>query len=1112
MPDLPIHSHFNLKYALEGRIVTMDRDATILDRGRLFIENGIIVDIQPVGGGYPPGFDSSDIIKSGGTIYPGMIELHNHLPYNILPYWVADRQYTNHQQWKTVKGYRVNVTGPMQTLGKTPGFPEAIVRYVECKSLIGGVTTSQGITLANSTLTRKVFHGIIRNVEETNESVLPEAVTRIADVGPGQAQAFNASLTPAKTRLLHLSEGIDDRARSFFSNLQIDADHWAISPKLNGIHCTALNREDFEILGRHGGSMTWSPMSNLVLYGATADIRAAKENNILIALGSDWSPSGSKNLLEELKVAYLVSQDHGDTPLFTNEELVRMTTSNPAEILGWEGVLGSLKAGAKADMLIVNGYQDEPYMKLIGASEKSLLAVFINGVPRCAQSRIFKKFNFDAHEIETFLIGNSERNLYLKETHQDDALPPISLKDATDTIAGGLIHISQLAAELEEAHGGGMLSASDNPFQMDWFLVPDFHADINLNELEEGHLEWGAGISFSEVAEPLPLDKLTVIGDTEHFRRMAQHPIPDFIRKNLPAFYGYPAIVLDSSSYEVENSRLNDFKDLMTLETFLKTSSNLSVDDKLCILKQAQIILDEIYVHKILKRSMYAVNPGDRIDLMIRDIRFNVINNVDYREDRNFHKELLSVFSSLRDLHTRYILPYPFKNRFAFLPFLIEEYYATQQDSDPRYIITTVFSEIFKEQSKIRAGLEVLYWNNIPITRAIELNSANQSGSNREARMARGLDTLTIRSLSTSIPPDEYKVTITCRDQDTGENMLLDFEWLVSFYPPYFDKAGDKLNATMIAMGFDYDTLSVNQMKANLYSDISTKSKIKKKSAWLRPLHFPKSMKGKLVADPGTGFQAAYIRIYSFSVASAENFVSDFKQMLQQLESDGAKALILDIRGNGGGLITASELLLALLVGRKVEFQKAQFINSELTLRLCEKYDADNDFLDLSPWTRSIGLSKRTGDYYSRGYPITSLSNRKKLKAIFARPMVLITDALCYSASDMFAAGFQDHKLGMVIGTHTNTGAGGANVWTHETLRKLIIGASVAYTSLEQLPKGANFNFAVRRILRKNDEPIEDLGIAPDVFHKITRKDLLEGNADLIGKALGILRGLVLPE
>jgi hypothetical protein len=303
MPDIPIHTHFDLKYALEGRIVTMDKDATVFNRGRIFVEKGNIVSIRQLNEGYPDGFAAADVIKSGGTIYPGMIELHNHLPYNILPYWVADKQYRNHSQWKSIKGYRVNITGPMQTLGKTPGFPEAIVRYVECKSLLGGVTTSQGITLANSSLTQKVFHGMIRNVEETGEEILPEALTRIADVVPGGAPAFKASLSDTKTRLLHLAEGVDERARSFFTNLKINEDEWAISNKLNGIHCTGLEPEDYKVLGLHGGSMTWSPMSNLVLYGGTANIKAARENGIMICLGSDWSPSGSKNLLEELKVS-----------------------------------------------------------------------------------------------------------------------------------------------------------------------------------------------------------------------------------------------------------------------------------------------------------------------------------------------------------------------------------------------------------------------------------------------------------------------------------------------------------------------------------------------------------------------------------------------------------------------------------------------------------------------------------------------------------------------------------------------------------------------------------------------------------------------------------------
>jgi C-terminal processing protease CtpA/Prc len=339
-------------------------------------------------------------------------------------------------------------------------------------------------------------------------------------------------------------------------------------------------------------------------------------------------------------------------------------------------------------------------------------------------------------------------------------------------------------------------------------------------------------------------------------------------------------------------------------------------------------------------------------------------------------------------------------------------------------------------------------------------------------------------------------------DPESGREQSLDLEWLVSYSPPDFDDSEEEFNATMVAYGFDYDTLSVNQMKANLYSDVSKKNKIKKKSSWIRPANYPKSMKGKIVNEVGSNLKAGYIRIFSFAVSNAEKFVDDFIALLERLEAKNIEGLILDIRGNGGGLITASELLMAYLVGRKMEFQKAQFINSELTLSLCEKYDATNEVIDLSNWARSIGLSKRTGDYYSAGYPMTTLKRRKDFQKGYKKPMVLITDALCYSASDMFAAGFQDHHLGKVIGTHANTGAGGANVWNHETLRKLLQGTNVDYTGLTKLPKAANFNFAVRRILRRNGDPIEDLGIVPDIYHKITKNDLLQENKDLISKAL----------
>ena len=82
----------------------------------------------------------------------------------------------------------------------------------------------------------------------------------------------------------------------------------------------------------HRCSIVWSPLSNLLLYGGTTDVKAAKAAGVPIALGSDGAPSGTKNLLGELKVAWLVGQELGR--LFAHRELCEMVTTTPARILG----------------------------------------------------------------------------------------------------------------------------------------------------------------------------------------------------------------------------------------------------------------------------------------------------------------------------------------------------------------------------------------------------------------------------------------------------------------------------------------------------------------------------------------------------------------------------------------------------------------------------------------------------------------------------------------------------------------------------------------------------------------------------------------------------------
>ena len=219
----PIDPLIGPRYGLEGKVVTMDAAFRVLNRGVVYVDAGQIVAVQPFGAPRPPGFENSPLIRTRGTIYPGLIELHNHLSYNILPAWQVPDTYSNRAQWGRKPLYRKLISGPMQVLGRTPGYVEAVVRYVECKCLLGGVTTSQGIALFSNNGIRKFYRGIVRNVEETDEAALPEASTKISDVEASKAENFLERLRRSSCLLLHLSEGVDRRARQHFEALRLES-------------------------------------------------------------------------------------------------------------------------------------------------------------------------------------------------------------------------------------------------------------------------------------------------------------------------------------------------------------------------------------------------------------------------------------------------------------------------------------------------------------------------------------------------------------------------------------------------------------------------------------------------------------------------------------------------------------------------------------------------------------------------------------------------------------------------------------------------------------------------------------------------------------------------
>ena len=543
---------------------------------------------------------------------------------------------------------------------------------------------------------------------------------------------------------------------------------------------------------------------------------------------------------------------------------------------------------------------------------------------------------------------------------------------------------------------------------------------------------------------------------------------------------------------------------MITLQEFLVTTGGLTLEERQRIVDQALVLIEQFYVHLPLKRAMHAVDPVQRLKLL--RFRLHTLS------ERRFHDEMISIFMGLRDLHTNYLLPAPFAFMTASLPLRIEEFF---EGDKRRYLVTEVTAGRI-DDAHFEPGVEITHWNGIPMDRAVELNADRQAGSNPDARHARGIDTMTARFMGLSAPPDEEWVLLNYLTTD-GQEREIRVEWLV-FRPDLSPTAVDPNSAEepiSRALGIDIQTENIRRARKMLFAPEAMELERQVTATFearggLEPGEaipepgmanvstFPDKLQFRPVSTAHGEF--GYIRIRSFAVDDVDGFVAEVARIVRLLPQNG---LIVDVRGNGGGTIMAGERLLQLFTPKNTEPERLHFINTPLTLELSRRPG-------LEVWRESIAQAVETGSPFSDGFPIfpEEPENCNRLGQHYHGPVVLITDGLCYSTTDIFTAGWQDHAIGPIVGTDGNTGAGGANVWTHDLLGGLLSGQN---SPLRPLPKGTRMRVAIRRTSRvgeRSGDPLEDLGVVPDEIHRITKNDLLNNNEDLIERTASILASL----
>ena len=461
---------------IRGTVVTMDANRAVLRNGGVFIRGNTIVATWR--GGHAPAATSGTVVVDLGPrtyIFPGLIDLHDHPAYDIYSLWPAPTSqvqpllgrllgtepYANRYQWNNMMGngspeLRRLVEAP-ETLLTNPaglGLLTQVVKYAEVRALLGGETTIEGASdpIADQTL--------IRNVEAAAAfGATSRVAARVQPIASLSGTALSRLLARMRNGeldawLVHLAEGVRDGERRPGDPFSSRAEFAALSSKglltdetviLHGI---ALEPEDFAAmrgapsprLDRSGdglgAKLVWSPLSNLLLYGRTAEVYQALAADLLVSLGTDWSPSGSRNVLDELKVADIALRDPrvlgsdrdlvpelsitgksgdalDDAETALDRTLVEMVTTNPARTLRWDSYVGSVEPGRRADLLVITmadddarrGLPNSPYRALIDATEQDVRLVLVDGDPLAGDVDVMQALKPGDYEVVSCAAG-----------------------------------------------------------------------------------------------------------------------------------------------------------------------------------------------------------------------------------------------------------------------------------------------------------------------------------------------------------------------------------------------------------------------------------------------------------------------------------------------------------------------------------------------------------------------------------------------------------------------------------------------------------------------------------------------------------------------------------
>ncbi len=314
-----------------------------------------------------PTASARTICLEGCTLFPGLVNAHDHLELNHYPRSAFRGRYDNAHQWGEDLNARLDAE-PYRTLR---GYPLADRLFIGgLKNLLSGATTVAHHNPPHRALFRRDYPVTVLRRYGWAHSLHFET--------PDQVRASCRRTPAALPWFIHLAEGTDSSAAGEYRRLR---DLGCAGGNTVLVHGVGLSDADCAEAAKRVRGLVWCPTTNLYLLGQTAPARRWVEAGGRLALGSDSRLTASSDLLDELGAACARG--------FSPDEVVSLATADAAALIGLPQA-GHLRPGAPADCIALRTAGGAE--ALCRARRADLALVIRGGVPQIGAPDLMAQF------------------------------------------------------------------------------------------------------------------------------------------------------------------------------------------------------------------------------------------------------------------------------------------------------------------------------------------------------------------------------------------------------------------------------------------------------------------------------------------------------------------------------------------------------------------------------------------------------------------------------------------------------------------------------------------------------------------------------------------------